>query len=148
MCAVLKLEIDGVPIGTGMESVEIPLKINTLEITPETEVAPAATAIGLTQPEVNALATLVREYPRALTDGEKQLLLVRNCMVLGQRGVIDSVTLPPQLTRERRLSWEEVMPLGYLPRLSHWYSNLKQVQSTEDKIRCIVRPPPPRARNT
>lgn len=133
MCVVIKQEIDGVPTG----SISLPMKINTLEV-PETEWPTGALTVGLKQPEVDAGLKLLQDWPKAVTESDKELLLAKHCRVLGGNEVILPLQAP-QLTRERRVTWDEVKGFGFLPRLDYWYSNMKRSTDTNDKIRCLVR---------
>lgn len=138
MCIVLKQEIDGVPVGPTTENVDIPIKVETIGITSETEVPTAGQTIGWTQSEINAALNLVRDWPKATTESDKQLLLVRNCLVLGKSGIIVPLADPPQMTRELRPNWDIVKGLAYPTKLSHWYYHLTHHTTTKDKLLALV----------
>lgn len=125
-------EKEGVPTG----SISLPLKIPSLEVS-ESEWPIGGPVVGLKQPEIDAGLKLIKGWPTAVTEPSKELLLAEHCRVLGG----DEVILPlqaPQLTRERRVSWDEVKGFGYLPRLDYWYTNMKRSTDVNDKIRCLV----------
>lgn len=134
----MKQSIEGGITATGTGSVSIPIKIHTLEIVTEHELPSVATTVGFTKPETDAVLDLIVNWPKSTTDVEKEALLVRSCSVLGQNGVIVPVTLPPQITREYRPTWDEVKGMGFTIRMEHWYSNLKRVETPQDKLKCLV----------
>lgn len=139
MCVAIKHEVDGTTNIPNLSGIDLPIKLNTLEIGTEAEIPTIGTAIGLTQPEIDAALKLMRDLPKANTDAEKQNLLVRQCMVLGKGGVILPVDAPPQLTRERRFTWDEVKAASLPMKLNHWYWNMQLVQTSADKLKCLVR---------
>lgn len=83
MCVVVKQEWDKITATTTTTTttiplfggVEVPMKVNSLEI-PEAEIPAAGPVVGFTQPEINAALNLLRDYPKATTEVEKQNVLV------------------------------------------------------------------------
>lgn len=139
MCIVIRQEIDQASVTPSIvPAITIPEKINTLEIGPITEIPTAGQAVGLTQPEINALTNLVRDWPKATTDNAKNNLLIQNCMVLGKSGLYVPVNEPPHLTMDIRLPWDHYMTLGFPERLGYWYRAMQQHTNVHDKIRSLV----------
>lgn len=142
MCVVIKQEMDGttmVPVEQNVGGIDIPIKISPIEITPITDdLTIAAQAVGLTSHEIMALKTIVVEMPMKTTDLAKQNLLVQQCLILGRTGDIMPVTMPQQLTREHRFTWEQIKDFGFGAKLGHWQTNMNRVETVQDKIKCLV----------
>lgn len=138
MCVAIKQEVDGDSNLPDMNGIDLPIKIDTINIAPESELPSVGTSAGLTQPEIDAALKLIRDLPTVSTEAEKQNLLMRQCMILGKSGTIVPVDMPPQLTRERRLTWDEVKGSSLPMRLNHWNWNMQLVQTPVDKLKCLV----------
>lgn len=134
----MKQSVEGGITTTGTGSVSIPIKILTLDVVSESQLPSTAQKIGWTQPETDATLDLIVNWPKLTSELEREALLVRSCSVLGLNGVISPVTMPPQVTREYRPTWDEVKGMGLTVRMEHWYSNMKLVQTPEDKLKCLV----------
>lgn len=78
MCVVMKQGYEYVPTEDDYSSFNWPLKINTLQVVPETAVAPALVSMGLTPTETDAAWKLIRDLPKATTDAERKSMIVSN----------------------------------------------------------------------
>lgn len=77
MCVVLKQEVDSTLKPPSLSGNDLPIKLNTLEITPELEIPTVAGTVGYTQPEIDAALNLMRDLPKAVTNADRENILVR-----------------------------------------------------------------------
>lgn len=138
MCTVIKQELDAGAARPNTVT-DFPIKVNYLELGGENEIRNVGGEIGWTPLEIDAAWGLQRDLLKATTDLEKQNLLVRHCMVLGKSGMIVPVDPAPQLTRERRFTWDEVKTSSFPIRLNHWYWNMQLAQTPADRLKCLVK---------